>query len=127
LRAAGRKLGCGFGLVAIGGAGSQQSWAKPFSCRFEFVQAAISGSDGNVISSFRSRAQFSTLLDLQPKSDRIQDALAYVKKNLEKDLSVEVLAEAAQLSPRQFSRAFRAETGQSPPRRWRTCVSRRCV
>lgn len=72
-------------------------------------------------------SQFSALLDLQPKSDRIQDALAYVKKNLEKDLSVEVLAEAAQLSPRQFSRAFRAETGQSPPRRWRTCVSRRCV
>jgi transcriptional regulator GlxA family with amidase domain len=60
------------------------------------------------------QSQFSALLDLQPKSDRIQDALAYAKKNLKKDLSVEVLAEAARLSPRQFSRAFRAETGQSP-------------
>lgn len=60
------------------------------------------------------QSQFSALLDLQPKSDRIQDALAYAKKNLKKELSVEVLAEAARLSPRQFSRAFRAETGQSP-------------
>jgi transcriptional regulator GlxA family with amidase domain len=60
------------------------------------------------------QSQFSALLDLQPKSDRIQDALAYAKKNLKKDLSVEVLAEAARLSPRQFSRAFRVETGQSP-------------
>jgi transcriptional regulator GlxA family with amidase domain len=60
------------------------------------------------------QSQFSALLDLQPKSDRIQDALAYAKKNLKKELSVDVLAEAARLSPRQFSRAFRAETGQSP-------------
>jgi transcriptional regulator GlxA family with amidase domain len=60
------------------------------------------------------QSQFSALLDLQPKSDRIQDALAYAKQNLRKDLSVDVLAEAARLSPRQFSRAFRAETGQSP-------------
>ncbi|CAN5291942.1 GlxA family transcriptional regulator [soil metagenome] len=60
------------------------------------------------------QSQFSALLDLEPKSDRIQDALAYAKRNLKKDLSVEVLAEAARLSPRQFSRAFRAETGQSP-------------
>ncbi|MGF7147950.1 transcriptional regulator GlxA family with amidase domain [Sphingomonas zeicaulis] len=34
--------------------------------------------------------------------------------NLAATLSVEELAEAARLSPRQFSRAFRAETGQSP-------------
>jgi transcriptional regulator GlxA family with amidase domain len=60
------------------------------------------------------QSQFSALLDLQPKSDRIQDALAFAKKNLKNDLSVEVLAEAARLSPRQFSRAFRSETGQSP-------------
>ncbi len=60
------------------------------------------------------QSQFSALLELQPKSDRIQDALAYAKKNLKSELSVDVLAEAARLSPRQFSRAFRAETGQSP-------------
>jgi transcriptional regulator GlxA family with amidase domain len=60
------------------------------------------------------QSQFSALLDLNPKSDRIQTALTYAKSNLHKDLSVEELAEAAHLSPRQFSRAFRAETGQTP-------------
>ena len=60
------------------------------------------------------QSQFSALLELEPKSDRIQDALAFAKKNLKSELSVETLAEAARLSPRQFSRAFRAETGQSP-------------
>jgi transcriptional regulator GlxA family with amidase domain len=60
------------------------------------------------------QSQHSVLLELEPKSDRIQNALAYAKKNLHTPLSVERLAEAAHLSPRQFSRAFRAETGQSP-------------
>ena len=60
------------------------------------------------------QSQFSALLELEPKSDRIQSALAYAKKNLHTALSVEQLADAAHLSPRQFSRAFRAETGQSP-------------
>jgi transcriptional regulator GlxA family with amidase domain len=60
------------------------------------------------------QSQHSALLELEPKSDRIQNALAYAKKNLHAPLSVEQLAEAAHLSPRQFSRAFRAETGQSP-------------
>ena len=58
--------------------------------------------------------QFSALLELEPKSDRIQAALAYASRNLRAPLSVEQLAEAARLSPRQFSRVFNAETGQSP-------------
>ena len=60
------------------------------------------------------QSQFSALLELEPKSDRIQSALAYAKRNLDAPLTVGRLAEAAHLSPRQFSRAFRAETGQSP-------------
>lgn len=60
------------------------------------------------------QSQFSTLLDLDAKSDRIQAALNYAKQNLHRPLSVEELAEAAHLSPRQFSRVFHAETGQSP-------------
>jgi transcriptional regulator GlxA family with amidase domain len=60
------------------------------------------------------QSQFSALLELEPKSDRIQSALAYAKRNLDAPLTVAQLAEAAHLSPRQFSRAFRAETGQSP-------------
>jgi transcriptional regulator GlxA family with amidase domain len=60
------------------------------------------------------QSQFSALLELEPKSDRIQSALNYARRNLRSSLSVEQLAEVANLSPRQFSRAFRAETGQSP-------------
>jgi transcriptional regulator GlxA family with amidase domain len=60
------------------------------------------------------QSQFSALLELEPKSDRIQSALAYAKGNLASPLTVVELAKAAHLSPRQFSRAFRAETGQSP-------------
>ena len=60
------------------------------------------------------QSQFSALLELAPKSDRIQRALAYAKRNLATPLTVRQLAEVAHLSPRQFSRAFHAETGQSP-------------
>lgn len=60
------------------------------------------------------QSQHSALLELDAKSDRIQSALAYAKRNLREPLTVEELAAAAHLSPRQFSRAFRAETGQSP-------------
>nr|WP_314547070.1 GlxA family transcriptional regulator [uncultured Massilia sp.] len=62
------------------------------------------------------QSQFSSLLELQPKSDRIQQALTYAKRHLRKPLSVDELAYAANLSTRQFSRTFRIETGQSPAR-----------
>lgn len=62
------------------------------------------------------QSQFSALLELEPKSDRIQQALSYAKRHLRKPLSVDELAEAANLSTRQFSRTFRLETGQSPAR-----------
>eukprot|EP01132_Coremiostelium_polycephalum_P009486 gene9486-11634_t len=60
------------------------------------------------------QSQFSALLELEPKSDRIQRSIDYAKAHLRNVLSVEELADAASLSARQFSRAFRAETGQSP-------------
>ena len=60
------------------------------------------------------QSQHSALLEMDAKSDRIQSALEYARRNLRAPLTVEELAEAAHLSPRQFSRAFRAETGQSP-------------
>jgi transcriptional regulator GlxA family with amidase domain len=60
------------------------------------------------------QSQFSALLELEPKSDRIQKAIDYAGAHLRNALSVEELAEVANLSPRQFSRAFAAETGQSP-------------
>lgn len=60
------------------------------------------------------QSQFSALLELEPRSDRVRRALIHAKENLRNALSVEELAEAASLSPRQFSRIFREETGQSP-------------
>lgn len=69
-----------------------------------------------VVQSRRSggQLQFSALLELDAKSDRIQNAVAYARANLGSGLSVEDLARVANLSSRQFSRAFRDETGQSP-------------
>jgi len=60
------------------------------------------------------QSQFSALLEIGAKSDRIQTALTYARENLQTDLSVDVLASAAKLSTRQFSRLFREETGDSP-------------
>jgi transcriptional regulator GlxA family with amidase domain len=60
------------------------------------------------------QSQHSALLEMDAKSDRVQNALQFARRNLASSLTVEKLAEAACLSPRQFSRAFRAETGISP-------------
>lgn len=58
--------------------------------------------------------QHSALLDMTPKSDRIESVLTHIRRNLRNPLTIEELADVANLSPRQFSRAFLAETGQSP-------------
>lgn len=60
------------------------------------------------------QSQFSALLELEPPSDRIREALSYAREHLHEPLGVERLAQAACLSPRQFARAFVAETGQTP-------------
>lgn len=62
------------------------------------------------------QSQFSMLSELESQSNRIQTALTYAKNHLHKDLSVETLAHAAHMSPRNFSREFRHDTGQSPAR-----------
>lgn len=60
------------------------------------------------------QSQFSTLLELEPKSDRIQKVLTYARRHLDNRLSVEELAGVAGLGARQFNRVFLKETGQSP-------------
>jgi transcriptional regulator GlxA family with amidase domain len=60
--------------------------------------------------------QRSGLLDLAPKSDRVQKALTHARAHLRSPLTVEELAQAACLSPRQFGRVFLEETGCSPAR-----------
>jgi transcriptional regulator GlxA family with amidase domain len=60
------------------------------------------------------QSQHSVLDRVDATSDRIQNALIYARKHLRASLSVEQLAHEVSLSPRQFSRIFRAETGQTP-------------
>lgn len=60
------------------------------------------------------QSQHSTLLDLDAASDRIQNVLSFAKENLTRHLAMSHLAEVACLSPRQFSRIFREETGHTP-------------
>jgi transcriptional regulator GlxA family with amidase domain len=58
--------------------------------------------------------QHSSLLELDPGSDRIRRVLSFAREHLSEPLSVEQLADVAHLSTRQFSRAFVAATGLSP-------------
>lgn len=62
------------------------------------------------------QSQFSPLSQMEPATDRIRQALAFARDHLPEPLGVERLAEAVHLSPRQFSRAFRRETGETPAR-----------
>jgi transcriptional regulator GlxA family with amidase domain len=60
------------------------------------------------------QSQHSALLDLGTSEDRVQKALNYARQNLRESLTIDDLARAACLSPRQFTRLFRAETGATP-------------
>jgi transcriptional regulator GlxA family with amidase domain len=70
------------------------------------------------------QSQHSALLEMDAKTDRIQGVLTYARQNLRSSLSVEELAGVAHLSPRQFSRVFAAETGQSPAKAMRDWLRR---
>jgi transcriptional regulator GlxA family with amidase domain len=58
--------------------------------------------------------QHSSLLEVDPGSDRIRAALTYAREHLQNSLSVEQLADVARLSVRQFSRRFTATIGMTP-------------
>jgi transcriptional regulator GlxA family with amidase domain len=60
------------------------------------------------------QSQFSTLLELERADGRFAPLLDHVRTNLRGRLSVEELAAQACMSPRNFARAFRLETGTSP-------------
>ncbi len=60
------------------------------------------------------QSQFSALLDLAPQSERMRKVLAHIGNHLTADLSIEQLADVACVGPRQFIRAFKIETGQTP-------------
>jgi len=62
------------------------------------------------------QSQFSTLLELEPASDRVRDALNFAREHLHEPLPVDRMAAAARISARQFARLFLKETGDTPAR-----------
>lgn len=60
------------------------------------------------------QSQFAPISQMEPESDRIRMALSFARDHLHENLPIERLAEAAHLSVRQFGRAFRRETGETP-------------
>jgi len=62
------------------------------------------------------QSQFSALLELDQPKGRFAALLGWIRERLHEPLSVERLAERAAMSPRNFARAFAAETGVTPAR-----------
>ncbi|MDE2485970.1 MAG: GlxA family transcriptional regulator [Alphaproteobacteria bacterium] len=60
------------------------------------------------------QSQFSALLDAGGVHGRFAELMDWVRERLAEPLSVERLADRAAMSPRNFARAFRAETGLTP-------------
>ena len=60
------------------------------------------------------QSQFSALIDLGGRSGRFAELMDWMRANLAQALSVELLAEHAAMSPRNFARAFASETGTTP-------------
>ena len=60
------------------------------------------------------QSQFSQLQRLEPRSERLNRVCSWIRDHLADDITVDTLAELACLSPRQVSRAFRSEIGETP-------------
>jgi transcriptional regulator GlxA family with amidase domain len=62
------------------------------------------------------QSQFSAALALQARGQRFDRLHGWMIENLRGDLSLPALAERANMSPRSFSRHYRAATGSTPAR-----------
>lgn len=62
------------------------------------------------------QSQFSEMLELEPRAGRIRRVLDFIRTHLAEPLPVVRLADVACLGPRQFSRLFHLETGETPSR-----------
>lgn len=62
------------------------------------------------------QSQFSVMQDVKLASGRFDTLIDWIRTNLSEELSVEQLAAQAAMSPRNFARVFRAETGTTPAR-----------
>lgn len=60
------------------------------------------------------QSQFSALVELGGRTGRFLDLIDWMRENIAERLTVERLADRAAMSPRNFARAFIAETGTTP-------------
>lgn len=60
------------------------------------------------------QSQFSALLDIERTDGRFTPLLGWMRERLDEALTVETLAAQSNMSPRNFARAFSAETGVTP-------------
>ncbi len=60
------------------------------------------------------QSQFSAMLDMQSEAGRFDGVLAWAREHLGDALTVEILADKAAMSPRNFARAFSAHVGVTP-------------
>jgi transcriptional regulator GlxA family with amidase domain len=60
------------------------------------------------------QSQFSALIELGGRSGRFSGLMDWMRAHLAEPLTVEQLADRAAMSPRNFARAFAAETGSTP-------------
>ncbi|WP_226582331.1 GlxA family transcriptional regulator [Acuticoccus sediminis] len=60
------------------------------------------------------QTQFSSLLELKSPNGRFGALLSWIRENLDRPLTVEMLADRAGLSARHFARIFASETGTTP-------------
>ena len=60
------------------------------------------------------QSQFSALIELGGRTGRFSELMDWIREHLAEPLTVERLAEQAAMSPRNFARAFTAETGATP-------------
>ncbi|RYF48565.1 MAG: helix-turn-helix domain-containing protein, partial [Cytophagaceae bacterium] len=58
--------------------------------------------------------QFSALLDIERAEGRFTPLLGWMRERLSDPLTVETLSAQSNMSPRNFARAFLAETGVTP-------------
>jgi transcriptional regulator GlxA family with amidase domain len=61
-------------------------------------------------------SQFSTLVELGGRTGRFAPLIEWMRAHLAEPLTVERLADSVAMSPRNFARAFTAETGTTPAR-----------
>lgn len=105
--------------------GSVWSSAGSMAC-IDLVLGIIDADLGHEITNLVSRtmvvyhrrhggqSQFSAMVEIDAKQERIRRVLAFMKENLREPLSIQQLADQVNWSQRHFSRTFQAETGLSP-------------